>query len=99
MKESSKLGHTCTCNEYKRAMRYKQIRINCYSLLVQVYTQILMKSSFKQVVITRSTKPKHAKIIIYVKACKLNESLEIVPKPRSLISKSLKQGGPSTKLP
>ena len=43
MRESLKLGYTCTCNEYKRAIKYKYIRINCYSLLVQVYTQVLMK--------------------------------------------------------
>ena len=43
MKESSKLGYTCTCNEYTWAMKYKHIKIKCYSLLVQVYTQVLTK--------------------------------------------------------
>ena len=49
MRESLKLGYTCTCNEYKWAMKYKQIRVNCCSLLVQVYTQVLMKTTSKQV--------------------------------------------------
>ena len=72
MKESSKLGYTYTYNEYKWSMKYKHIIIKYNSLLVQVYTQVLMKSSSKQVVTTWSTKPKHAKnIYIYKKACKL----------------------------
>ena len=49
MKESLKLGYTCTYNEYKWAIKYKHIGINCYSLLVQVYTQVLMKTTSKQV--------------------------------------------------
>ena len=97
MKESSKLGYTCTCNEYRWVMRHKHIIIKCSSLLVLVYTQTLMKSSSKQVFTTWSTKSKHAKNI-YTKACKLNESLEIVTKPNVLISKSPKYGGPPTKL-
>ena len=56
MKVSSKLGYTCTCNEYKWTMKCKHIRIKCCSLLVQVYTQVLMKNSPKQVFTTRSTK-------------------------------------------
>ena len=97
MKESSKLGYTYTCNEYKRAMKYK--RINCCSLLVQVHTQVLMKNLSEQVFTTWSTTSKYAKNIIYVKACKLNESLEIVIKPYELFSKSPKHDGPPTKLP
>ena len=31
-----KLDYTCTCNEYKWAMKYKHIIIKCSSLLVQV---------------------------------------------------------------
>ena len=99
MRESSKLRYTCACNEYTWAMKYKHIGINCCSLLVQVYIQVLMKSSSKQVFTIWSTTSKHAKNIIYVKACKLNESLEIVIKPYALFSKSPKHGGLPTKLP
>ena len=104
MRESSKLGYTCTCNEYKWAIRHKHI-IKYSSLLVQVYTQVLMKNSSKQVFTTWSTKhdyliinPKHAKII-NAEACKLKGSLEIVTKPYELFSKSPKHGGPPTNLP
>ena len=86
MKESSKLAYTCTCNKYKWAMKYKHIRIKCCSLLVQVYMQVLMKTTSKQVITTWNTKPKHAQNI-YIKACKLNGSLEIVIKPNALFSK------------
>ena len=99
MRKSSKLGYTCTYNEYTWAMKYEHIGINCCSLLVQVYTQVLMKNSSKQVFTTWSTKLKHAENIIYVKACKLNGSLEIVTKPYALFSKPPKYGGPPIKLP
>ena len=79
-------------------MKYKHIRIKCCSLLVQVYTQVLMKSSSKQVFARRSTKPKHAKNI-HIKACKLNGSLEIITKLYELFSKSPKHGGPPTEHP
>ena len=71
MRESSKVGYTCTCNEYKWVMKYKHIIIKCSSLLVQVWTQVLMKTTSKQVFTTWSTKTKHAKNITYVNACKL----------------------------
>ena len=44
-------------------------------------------------------KQKHVKNIIYVKACKLNGSVEIVTKQYTLFTKPLKYGGPPTKLP
>ena len=68
MKESSKLGYTCTCNEYKWAMKHKHIK--CCLLLIQVYMQVLLKTASKQVFTTWSTKTKHAKNIIYVNTCK-----------------------------
>ena len=43
MYESSKLGYTSTSNRYKWAFRYKHIIVYCGSLVVQVYTQVLMK--------------------------------------------------------
>ena len=64
MKESSKLGYTCTCNEYKWTMRHKHLIIKCSSLLVQVYTQILMKTTSKQVLPQKAQNQEHAKNII-----------------------------------
>jgi len=52
MQKSSKLGYTSTSNGYKWAIKYKHIRIKCGSLVVQVYTQVLMKTISKQVVKT-----------------------------------------------
>ena len=45
MQESSKLGYTSTSNEYKWAIKQKHTRIKCDSLVVQVYTQVLMKTT------------------------------------------------------
>ena len=56
MHESSKLSYTSTSNGYKWAIKYKHIKIKCDSLVVQVYTQVLMKAVFKQVVKTWSIK-------------------------------------------
>ena len=57
-----------------------------------------MKTTSKQVFTTSSKKPKHAKNI-HIKACKLNESLEIVTNLYELFSKSPNYGDPPTKLP
>ena len=70
MRESSKLGYTCTCNEYKWAMRHKHVIIKCSSLLVQVYTQVLMKIHLNKYSPHEAQYQKHAKNI-YIKAYKL----------------------------
>ena len=58
MQVSSKLGYTCTSNEYKWVMKYKHLIIKCASLIVQVQIQVLMKTTSKQVIKTWSTKHK-----------------------------------------
>ena len=50
MQESSKLGYTSTFNGYKWAIRYKHIIIKCGSWVVQVYTQVLTKTTSKLVI-------------------------------------------------
>ena len=50
MRESSKLGYTSTSNGYKWAIKHKHIKIKCGSLVVQVSTQVLMKTTSKQVI-------------------------------------------------
>ena len=49
---SSKLGYTSASNGYKWAFKHKHIRINYDSLVVQVYTQVLMNVTFKHVIKT-----------------------------------------------
>ena len=56
MHESSKLGYTRTFNGYKWAITHKHTKIKCGSLVVQVYTQVLIKTTSKQVTKTWSTK-------------------------------------------
>ena len=56
-----KTGYTSTCNEYKWAIKYKYIIIKCNSLLVQIYTQVLTKTTSKHVNTTWSTKYDHLK--------------------------------------
>ena len=56
MQESSKLGYTSTSNEYKWAIEDKHIIIKCDTLVVQVYTQVLMKIISKHVIKTWSAK-------------------------------------------
>ena len=50
MYESSKLGYTSTSNGYKWVIKYKHTKIKCGSLVVQVSTQVLMKTTFKHVI-------------------------------------------------
>ena len=50
MQESSKLGYTSTSNGYKWAIKHKHPKIKCGSLVVQVYTQVLMKTISKHVI-------------------------------------------------
>ena len=61
MRKSSKLGYTCAYSEYKWTMKCKRIWIKCYSLHVHVYTQVLTKTTSKQVFTTWNTKQEHAK--------------------------------------
>ena len=49
MHESSKLGYTSTSNGYKWAIKHKHSKIKCGSLVVQVYTQVLIKTTSKHV--------------------------------------------------
>ena len=56
MHESSKLGYTSTSNGYKWAIRHKHTIIKCGSWVVQVYTQVLMKTTSKHVIKTWSAK-------------------------------------------
>ena len=58
MQESSKLDYTSTSNGCKWAIKYKHTNIKCNSLVVQVYTQVLMKTTSKHVIKTWSAKPK-----------------------------------------
>ena len=44
MQESSKLGYTSTSNGYKWEIKHKHTKIKCGSLVVQVSTQVLMKT-------------------------------------------------------
>ena len=77
MRESLKLGYTCAYSEYKWKIKCKRIWIKCCSLLVHVYTQVLTKTTSKQVFTTWNTKHdylnmklKYAKNSTNVKACK-----------------------------
>ena len=45
MRESSKLGYTSTSNGYKWAIKNKHTKFKYGSLVVQVYTQVLMKTT------------------------------------------------------
>ena len=45
MHESSKLGYTSTSNGYKWAVKHKHTKIKYDSLVVQVYMQVLMKTT------------------------------------------------------
>ena len=56
MHESSKLSYTSTSNGYKWAIEHKHIKIKCSSLVVQVYTQVLIKNTSKHVIKKWSTK-------------------------------------------
>ena len=57
MRESSKLGYTCAYSEYKWTMKCKYIYESiCCSLIVQVYIQVLIKTTFNLVFTTWSTK-------------------------------------------
>ena len=56
MHESSKLGYTSTSNGYKWAIMHKQKKSICGSLVIQVYIQVLMKTTFKQVIKSWSMK-------------------------------------------
>ena len=56
MQESSKLGYTSTSNGYTWAIKPTHSKIKCGSLVVQVYTHILMKVASKHVIKTWSIK-------------------------------------------
>ena len=56
MRESSKLGYTSTSNGYKWATYHKYIIIKCGSLVLQVYTQVLMRTTSKKVIKTWNIK-------------------------------------------
>ena len=67
MQESSKLGDTSTSNGYKWAIKHKHIKIKYGSLVVQVYTQVLMKTISKQVIKIWSAKTS-TNMIIWINA-------------------------------
>ena len=56
MQESSKLGNTSTSNGYKWAIKHKYTKFKCGSLVVQVCTQILMKTISRHVIKTWNMK-------------------------------------------
>ena len=63
MRESSKIGYTSTSNGYKWAIRHKLTKINCGSLVVQIYTQVLMKTTFKHVIKNHEVQKHKQKLI------------------------------------
>ena len=56
MRELSKLGYSSTFEGYKWVIKYKHSKIKCGSLVLQVYTHVLMKVASKQVSKTWSIK-------------------------------------------
>jgi len=69
MQELSKLGYTSTSNGYKWAIKQKHTIIKCGSLDVQVNTQILMKTTSKQVIKNHEVQNHKQKLIWLLSKC------------------------------